>query len=93
MTIKNTALSTSIVLAMGLSIPAFAQTEGQPEVVEGTTSAATLDGDAVIIECILQAEVDAMTQEDKEKLTLPVCKDTDVSDGEKNADGSAAVTK
>lgn len=93
MTIQKTAISTSIVLALGLSIPAFAQTEGQPEAMEGTASVTIIDGDAVTIECVPQAEVDAMTVEDKGKLTLPVCEDAGASDGEKNADGSKAVTQ
>ena len=67
MTIKKTALSTSIILALGLSIPAFAETKA----AEGATTA---DGTAVEIECIPQTEVDLMTDEAKAKLTLPVCK-------------------
>ncbi len=66
MTIKKTALSTSIVLALGLSIPAFAETKA----AEGAIAA---DGTVVEIECIPQTEVDLMTAEDKAKLTLPVC--------------------
>ena len=93
MTIKKTAITTSIALAMGFSIPAFAQTEGQPEAMAGTSSASVVDGDAVTIECVPQAEVDAMTDEDKGKLTLPVCKDAGASNGEKNAQGSKAVTQ
>jgi len=93
MTIKKAAISTSIVLAMGFSIPVFAQTEGQPEAMEGTGSVTIVDGDAVTIECVPQAEVDAMTDEDKGKLTLPVCEDAGASIGEKNADGSMAVTQ
>ncbi len=77
MTIKKTALSTSIILAMGLTIPAFAQTEG---------AAPTVDGEAVTIECIPQAEVDLMTAEDKGKLTLPVCADAEAAETEKNAE-------
>lgn len=78
MTIKKTAVSTSIVLAIGLSFPLFAQTEGVPETV--------VDGDAVTIECVPQAEVDAMTAADKEKLTLPVCEIT-----ENNPEDAAAA--
>jgi len=66
MTIKKTALSTSIILALGLSIPAFAETKA----AEGATAA---DGTVVEIECVPQTEVDLMTAEDKAKLTLPVC--------------------
>jgi hypothetical protein len=77
MTIKKTALSTSIILAMGLAVPAFAKTEGMPE--------ATVDGVAGEIECIPQAEVDLMNEADKGKLTLPVCEDAGASD-EKNAE-------
>jgi hypothetical protein len=78
MTIKKTALSTSIILAMGFAVPAFAKTEGMPEAI--------VDGVAVEIECIPQAEVDLMTAEDQSKLTLPVCEDAGVSDEEKNAE-------
>ena len=78
MTIKKTALSTSIILAMGLAVPAFAKTEVMPEIV--------VDGVAVEIECIPQAEVDLMTEEDKGKLNLPVCEDAGVSEMEKNAE-------
>lgn len=61
MTINKTTLSTSLLLAIGLSVSAFAQTETAPAT------------EPVAIECIPQAEVDAMTDEDKGKLTLPVC--------------------
>jgi hypothetical protein len=77
MTIKKTALSTSIILAMGFAVPAFAKTEVMPTAV--------LDGEAVEIECIPQAEVDLMTEEDKGKLNLPVCEDAGASD-EKNTE-------
>ena len=77
MTIKKTALSTSMILVMGFAVPAFAKTEVMPE--------ATVDGVAVEIECIPQAEVDLMTEVDKVKLTLPVCEDTKASD-EKNTE-------
>jgi len=76
MTTKKTALSTSIILAVGLAVPAFAQTEGVPVTV--------VDGEAVEIECIPQAEVDLMSEEDKGKLNLPVCEDAAAS--EKNAE-------
>jgi hypothetical protein len=46
---------------------------------------ATVDGVAVEIECIPQAEVDLMNEADKGKLTLPVCEDAGASD-EKNAE-------
>ncbi|MEH6455721.1 MAG: hypothetical protein V7749_05330 [Cocleimonas sp.] len=62
MTIKKTAITTSLLLAMGLSMPGFAETKTE-----------MVDGDAVTIECITLAEVDLMTDEDKAKLTLPVC--------------------
>lgn len=76
MTIKKTALSTSIILAMGFAVPAFAKTEGMPAVV--------VDGEAVEIECVPQAEVDLMSDEDKGKLNLPVCEDAGLSEMEKN---------
>ncbi len=78
MTIKKTALSTSMILVMGFAVPAFAKTEVMPE--------ATVDGVAVEIECIPQAEVDLMTEVDKEKLKLPVCEDAGMSEKEKNAE-------
>ena len=71
MTIKNTAVATSMLLAMGLSSPVFAETKTQPEV---------LDGDTVTIECITQAEVDLMTDVDKANLKLPVCEDVEKSE-------------
>jgi len=77
MTIKKTALSTSVILAMGFAVPVFAKTELMPE--------ATLDGVAVEIECIPQAEVDLMTQEDRGKLNLPICEDAGLTDEEKDA--------
>ncbi len=66
MRINKTALSTSIILAMGLSIPAFAE-------VVTKDAAATMDGKVVEIECVPQTEVDLMTTEDKAKLMLPIC--------------------
>ena len=77
MTIKKTAVATSILLAMGFSLPGFAETKPQSVVV---------DGDAVTIECITKAEVDMMSDEDRAKLTLPVCAEI-----EKNADGTKAA--
>lgn len=64
MTIKKTAVTTSFLLAMGLSTPGFA--DDKVEVI---------DGDKVTIECITQTEVDLMTDEDKAKLTLPICEE------------------
>jgi len=65
MSTLKTTLSTSIVLAMGLALPFLAHAEGK----------APLEGDAVTIDCVLPAEVEAMTDEEKAKLTLPVCAD------------------
>ena len=84
MTIQKTAMLTSIFFAAGLTTIAFAKTEGQPA-MEGTSSVTIIDGDAVTIECIPQAEVDVMTAQDKEKLKLPVCEDASASEGDKNA--------
>jgi len=78
MTIKKLAISTSILLAMGLSSAGFADDKGMPAVV---------DGDAVSIECITKADVDKMTDEEKANLKLPVCEEI-----EKNA-GATTVTK
>ena len=89
MTINKTALSTSMFLAMAaltVSSSSFAQSEGVPEVMEGASNVTIVDGDAVSIECITQAEVDAMSTEDKEKLTLPVC---DNAKGSNEADQKA----
>ena len=82
MTIVKTVLSTSLILAMGVSSSLFALTEGEPATAEAPV-AAIVDGDAVVIECIPQAEVDAMTEEDKGELKLPVC---DEMMNEKNAE-------
>ena len=85
MTIKKTAVLTSIILASGLSLSATAQAEGQPK---GMAEKPTIvDGDAVTIDCIPQAEVDALTDAEKEKLKLPVCEDVKSSE-EKNAQGT-----
>lgn len=75
MTIKKTVIATSFMLAMGASLPGFAGTKTE-----------VVDGDAVTIECIPLAEVEAMTDEDKAKLTVPVCEDV-----EKNEDGTKAT--
>ena len=75
MTIKKTVVATSFLLAMGFSLPGFAGTKTE-----------VVDGDTVTIECIPAAEVDAMTDEDKAKLTLPVCENV-----EKNEDGTQAT--
>lgn len=72
MIINKTVITTSLLLSMGLSAPSFAETKTE-----------MVDGDAVTIECITLAEVDLMTDEDKAKLTLPVCEDV-----EKNEDGT-----
>jgi len=66
MSTLKTTLSTSIVLAMGLALPFLAHAEGH---------APTEEGDAVAVDCVLPAEVEAMTDEEKAKLTLPVCVD------------------
>jgi len=65
MSTLKTTLSTSIVLAMGLAVPFLAQAEEK----------AAMEGDAVKVECISAAEVEAMTDEQKAKLTAPVCED------------------
>ena len=65
MTLKNTMITTSFLLAMGASLPGFAETKAE-----------MVDGDTVSIECVVAADVAAMTAEDKAKLTLPVCEDT-----------------
>ena len=70
-------IAVAILLVTGLSLPGFAETKVQPEVV---------DGDAVTIECITKAEVDKMSDEDKAKLILSVCEQI-----EKNADGTTAT--
>ena len=62
MTIKNTAVATSFLLAMGLSSIGFAETK-------------TVDVDGVAVECITAAAAEAMSDEDKSKLTMPICED------------------
>lgn len=69
MTIKKIAVTSSMVLALGLSLPLFAASDSD----EGKV----IDGDAVTIECIPQVEADAMEQADREKLTIPICEDID----------------
>ena len=81
MTINKTALSTSLLLALGLSMSALVQAETAP--------AADAPADAVALECVPQAEVDAMTDEDKGKVTLPVCEDAK-AEGEKTEEPAAA---
>ena len=51
---------------MGASLPGFAESKTE---------------DTVSIECITAAEVAAMTDEDKVKLTLPICEDVQKEDG------------
>ncbi len=75
MTIKKTAVATSILLAIGFSLPGFAETKTE-----------MVDGDAVTIDCITKAEVDKMSDEDKANLKLPICEDV-----ENNADGTTAT--
>ena len=69
MTIKKIAATSSMVLALGFSLPLFAMSHEAKEKV--------LDGDALTIECIPQIEADAMEQADREKLTIPICEDID----------------
>lgn len=73
MTIQKTVVATSFILAMGFSLPGFAETKAVEE-------------DAVTMECVTAAEVDAMTDEDKAKLTLPICENM-----EKNEEGTKAT--
>ena len=91
MTIQKTALFPSILLVAGLATSVYAQAEGKKDANTGMMSVTVIDGDAVTIECIPQAEVDAMTAEDKEKLKLPVCEDAEASQGEKNAQDAKAA--
>lgn len=79
MTIKTTGVSTVMLLAMGFSTPTWAQSEGMPATEPGVADVTIVDGDTVKIECVTQAEIDAMAAEDKEKLTLPVCEAGDES--------------
>jgi len=62
MTINKIVLASSLLLAIGVSATGFANEK--PEMV---------DAEAVTIECVSAADVEAMTDEDKSKLTLPVC--------------------
>ena len=75
MTIKKTAVATSLLLAIGFSMPGFAETKTE-----------IVDGDAVTIECITKVEVDKMSDEERANLTLPVCEEI-----EKNDDGTTAI--
>jgi len=85
MTITKTAVLTSIVFASGLGLSTLAQAEGQPKGMEGKPT--IVDGDAVTIDCMPQAEVDALTDQEKENLKLPVCEDVKKAE-EKNAQGT-----
>jgi len=60
-----TTASTALILAMGLSVPFFASAEEK--------KAGAMEGEEAKVECITQADVDVLTDEDKAKLTLPVC--------------------
>lgn len=71
MTIKKTAVATSLLLAMGLSASSFAGSKTE-----------VVDGDKVTIECITQAEVDLLTDKAKAKLTLPVCEEVEKNEKE-----------
>ena len=79
MSLLNNKLSTSMLLAMGLSLPILAHAE----------VTALAEGDAIIEDCILPVEVEAMTNEQREKLTLPVC--IDDADTEKDKDALEPV--
>jgi len=67
MSIKKIAVASSLLLTMGFSSPLFAGSNSEQGKV--------LDGDALTIECIPQAEADVMEQADREKLTIPICED------------------
>jgi len=69
MSLLNNKLSTSILLVMGFSLPLLAQAKAP--VVENTPA-----GENTVVEdCILPAEIEAMTDEQRAKITLPVCID------------------
>ena len=70
MTITKTGISTAILLAIGFSAPTWAESEAMPAAAPDVT---IVDGNAIKIECVPQAELDAMSASDKEKITLPVC--------------------
>jgi len=91
MTNQKTALFSSIFLVAGLATSVYAQAEGKKDASTDMTTVTVIDGDAVTIECIPQAEVDAMTAADKEKLKLPVCEDAEALQGKKNAPDAKAA--
>jgi len=70
MNITKTGISTAIFLAMGFSTPTWAESEAMPAAAPEVT---IVEGDAIKTECVPQAEFDAMSAGDKEKITLPVC--------------------
>ncbi|KAG1707728.1 Miniconductance mechanosensitive channel YbdG [Nymphon striatum] len=74
MLLKKVVLTSSMALA--LSAVFSANTWAESPAVEAPKME-IIDGDKVTIECIPQAEVDAMSAGDKEKLTLPVCDETE----------------
>lgn len=74
MLLKKVVLTSSMALA--LSAIFSANTWAETPIVEAPKME-IIDGDKVAIECIPLAEVDVMSAEDKEKLTLPVCADAD----------------
>jgi hypothetical protein len=79
MNIKTTKTSTALILAMGLSMPFLASAEKKEAMpVEG----------AEVTECVTQADIDAMTDADKAKLTARVC--TEEEAAEKAAEAEAA---
>ncbi len=81
MSLLNNKLSTSMLLAIGLSLPLLAQAE----------SKAPVEGEAMVEDCILPAEVEAMTDEQRAKLTLPICIDEADAEKDKAAQEPAIV--
>jgi len=67
MTIKKIVLASSLLLTTGFSATGFANEK--PEMV---------DADAVTIECVSAADVEAMSDEDKANLALPICENVEM---------------
>ena len=69
MTTKKMLITASFILAMGASSTGFAETKTE-----------MVDGNTATIECVTTVNIANMTEEDKAKLTLPICENLEKSE-------------
>lgn len=79
MSLLNNKLSTSILLVIGFSLPLSAQAKAP------VADSAPAGDSAIVEDCILPADIEAMTDEQRAKLTLPVCIDNEDIEKDKAA--------